>query len=77
MKALETDDNEQRHAAFLVYMDLSEGECRSCLAFSWSNHTDSQLCWIKSSETRSFVFFPLQIVFEQKIKYKYLMELYT
>lgn len=26
LKALETDDSEQRHAAFLVYMDLSEGE---------------------------------------------------
>lgn len=33
MKALGTDDCEQRHAAFLVYMDLSEGECPPYFAF--------------------------------------------
>lgn len=27
MKNLEVGDSEQLHAAFLVYMDLSEGEC--------------------------------------------------
>lgn len=29
MKELEVGDNEQVHAAFLVYMDLSEGELES------------------------------------------------
>lgn len=38
MKAMETDDSQQRHAAFLVYMDLSEGEGLSSFALRWSNH---------------------------------------
>lgn len=32
MKNLEVEDSEQLHTAFLVYMDLSEGECEKRLA---------------------------------------------
>lgn len=58
MKELEVGDNEQVHAAFLVYMDLSEGELESaacgllgltvCL---YADDTDFYLAFINYSLT--------------------------
>lgn len=42
MKNLEVEDSEQIHAAFLVYMDLSEGEFVRIFDLSW----DSDHLWL-------------------------------
>lgn len=57
MKDLETDDSEQIHAAFLVFMDLSEGERPLYLLIVTNPITPTAMWWLHPLKPPCFVSF--------------------